>query len=87
LAHLGHPDAHAKVRQLTLQAQQEQRNFSEIIEKDTELAPYLEKMTPSQKKILSDPTSYTGLAFKKAVKVANEWAKRLDISIQARHTN
>jgi len=81
LAQLGYPDAHAKVRQLTLQIEQEQRNFSEVIEKDMELAPYLEKMNPSQKKILSDPATYTGLASQKATKLAKEWTKRLNLSI------
>lgn len=82
LAKLGHPDAHEKVRRLTLQAEQEQRSFSETIEKDAELAPYLEKMTPGQRKILADPASYKGIASQKAADVAAEWAKKLALPLQ-----
>lgn len=81
LSALSHPDAHEKVRKLTLQAQREKKTLQEIINNDVELQPYLEKMTPYQRNILSDPSLYTGIAAKKAKILAENWAKRLGISI------
>ena len=40
LAALGHPDAHEKVRTLTLQAQQEGRTLHDVMVEDRELFPY-----------------------------------------------
>jgi len=82
LAALGHPNAHEKVRILTLQAQRENRPLQELVRNDVELQSYLRKMTPYQRKILSDPSLYTGIAAKKAKKVAIRWAKKLGIEIK-----
>ena len=40
--------------------------LEEIVVGDPELKGYLEKMTPYQRQILSDPSLYTGIAAKKA---------------------
>ena len=77
LASLGHPDAHEKVRKLTLQAQREKRSLGEITLADTEIMPYIEKMTPHQRQILSDPSLYTGIAAQKARVIAHVWKERL----------
>ena len=82
LAALGHPNAHEKVRLLTLQAQREKQPLEELIRKDVEIQSYLEKMTSYQRKILSEPSLYTGIAAKKAKKVATNWAKKLRIEIK-----
>lgn len=79
LASLGHPDAHEKVRQMTLQAQVEKRSLEELLSEDSELSEYLEKMTPYQREILSNPTLYTGIAARKVVQVVVNWASRLNI--------
>lgn len=81
LAALGHPDAHEKVRILTIQAQREKRPLEEIVSSDVEMQPYLEKMTPYQRQVLSDPSVYTGIAARKAKQVATNWAKKLGIPI------
>ncbi|MDP2593671.1 MAG: lyase family protein [bacterium] len=73
LAALGHPDAHEKVRKLTLQASREGRPFEEIIFGDAEMKDYLQKMTPHQRQILSNPSLYVGIASKKATAVAQRW--------------
>ena len=80
LAALGHPDAHEKVKELTLRAQREQRLLEEIALTDSDLQPYIEKMTANQRKILSDPSTYTGIAAQKAVQVASKWTEELGIS-------
>ena len=79
LAAQGHPDAHEKVRTLTLQAQCEQRPLEEVVVEDAEMQPYLGKMTPHQRQILSDPSLYTGIAAKKAKVVAEKWKQKLEL--------
>ena len=79
LAALGHPDAHEKVRALTLQAQREARSLEEVVVCDAEMKNYLEKMTPHQREIISDPILYTGIAAKKARKVAAHWKQKLSL--------
>ena len=79
LASLGHPDAHEKVRALTLQAQRETRPLEEVAAGDTEIQTYLEKMAPRQKRILLNPSLYTGIAAKKAKAVAERWGQKLGL--------
>ncbi len=79
LAALGHPDAHEKVRLLTLQAQSEKRPLEEIVLSDVSLKDYLERMTPHQRQIISNPSLYTGIASKKAKAVAENWKQRLGL--------
>ena len=77
LASMGHPDAHEKVRALTLAAQKEGKSLEDVAIGDAEMKPYLAKMTDAQKNILENPASYTGIAAKKAKKVSADWEKRL----------
>jgi adenylosuccinate lyase len=77
LAALGHPDAHEKVKKLTLKAQAEKRKLEELAQEDTELAPYILRMNARQREILANPSLYTGIAAKKARKVAKHWQKTL----------
>ena len=79
LAALGHPDAHEKVRMLTLEAQRQKRPLEEIFIGDAEMKSYLEKMTPYQRQILSNPSLYTGIAAKKAKAVAQRWKQKFGL--------
>lgn len=79
LAAQGHPDAHEKVRILTLQAQREARPLEEVFAGDTEMRGYLDKMTPYQRQILSNPSLYTGVAAKKARTIAERWKQKLGL--------
>ena len=79
LAALGHPDAHEVVRNLTLQAQREKHSLGEVMARDEELRPYLERMTSRQRQILAEPSLYTGIAAKKARAVAERWKERLGL--------
>ena len=79
LAALGHPDAHEKVRNLTLQAQRTNVPLEDVARNDSEIQPYLKKMSARQRKILSNPSHYTGIASKKSLAVAKNWKKRLKI--------
>ncbi|MBI2409735.1 adenylosuccinate lyase [Candidatus Kaiserbacteria bacterium] len=79
LAALGHPDAHEKVRTLTLQAQREKRPLEEVMRDDGELQPYWRMMTSYQRQVLRDPSLYTGIAAKKARAIAASWRERLGL--------
>lgn len=79
LGALGHSDAHEKVRTLTLQAQREMRPLEEVVVGNAEMNGYLEKMTPYQRQILSNPSLYTGIATKKAKTVAERWKQKLNL--------
>ncbi len=79
LAALGHPDAHEKVRTLTLKAQSEKRPLDEVIASDAEMGEYLKMMTHYQRLILTEPALYTGIASKKAKVVAENWKKKLGL--------
>ncbi len=74
LASMGHPDAHEKVRNLTLTAQQIGKSLEDVAFADSEMKPYLDKMTDKQKNILKNPASYTGVASKKAKDIAKRWS-------------
>lgn len=79
LACLGHPDAHEKVRVLTLQAEQEGRTLQEIVQQDTELAVYVGRMTDHQRRVFTGQTLYIGMAAEKAEVVAQHWRQRFDL--------
>jgi adenylosuccinate lyase len=79
LASLGHPDAHEKVRLLTLAAEKSGESLSEVAVRDIELEKYFAQMTDAQKKIIQDPSAYTGIAAKKAKTVSEKWKKALAI--------
>jgi adenylosuccinate lyase len=77
LASLGHPDAHEKVRNLTLVAQKEARSLEDVAFADSEMKPYLDKMSDKQKGILKNPASYIGISAQKSKEIAGRWRKEL----------
>jgi adenylosuccinate lyase len=78
LAALGHPDAHEKVRTLTIQAQQLGCKLGTVADNDAELRPYMDQLSPRQFEVIHNPRSYTGIAAKKAVSVARHWQAQLE---------
>jgi len=74
LASMGHSDAHEKVRNLTLTAQQEGKSLEDVAFADAEMKPYLDKMTDKQKAILKNPASYIGVAVTKVKNIAKRWS-------------
>ncbi|MEK7493909.1 MAG: lyase family protein [Patescibacteria group bacterium] len=82
LAMLGHPDAHEKVKKLSMRARGEKKALEELAKNDPELQPYFKKMTKEQKLIFMAPDRlYTGIAAKKAKDVAHFWADALTIHL------
>ncbi|MBY0539540.1 adenylosuccinate lyase [Patescibacteria group bacterium] len=74
LASMGHPDAHEKVRNLTLSAQKEGKSLEDVAFADSEMKPYLDKMTDKQKGILKNPASYIGVAAEKTKRIVKRWS-------------
>jgi adenylosuccinate lyase len=60
LARRGHPDAHEKVKQLTLAARKENKTLFELLSTDEELVPYLRQIEEKQQAILANPEAYLG---------------------------
>ncbi len=79
LAINGHPDAHEKMRQIAVEARQQGKSLAEKIREDKELEPYVDKFTPHQWDVLSDPTKYVGTAPQQARDIAAMWRERLNI--------
>lgn len=80
LAASGHPNAHEKVKLLTLQAQQEHKALEEIAMQDVEVKEYLSLPENSERKrIISNPALYTGIASEKAERIADSWAQTIYI--------
>lgn len=76
LSSYNHPDAHEKVRELTLLADQSGKDLLEISERDDTLKPYFNKMTKNQLEILRNPELYIGIASKKVEDICKFWAKK-----------
>ncbi|MCR4323206.1 MAG: lyase family protein [Candidatus Azambacteria bacterium] len=82
LAALGHPDAHEKVRELSMRAREQGRPLEELAQQDEELKPYFAEMTKDQRRVFTMPERlYTGIAAQKAVRVAEAWASKLNITL------
>ncbi|MFH1240368.1 MAG: lyase family protein [Candidatus Diapherotrites archaeon] len=77
LAVHGHPDAHEKVRELTLESAKKKINLFSLADNDKSLKPYLCKFTPKQMSLIKDPKKYTGHAEKKTEKICKYWQDKL----------
>ncbi len=71
----GHPTAHEKVRQLTMSSYETGKPLTTLIFEDKELKGYLEKFTPEQRAVISDPRKYVGIAATKTRKICDYWEK------------
>ncbi|MDI3280949.1 MAG: lyase family protein [Bacillota bacterium] len=80
LAFYGHPDAHEAVRRLTLEAERTGRTLRQLLPHQSELAPYLSRLTPEQRRILDDPASYLGLAVQRTEEICARWEQLLSRS-------
>ena len=82
LAAYGHPDAHEAVRKLTLKAEDQGLTLRELVQEDSSLKPYWEKINNKQKELLTNPERYTGIAAKKVGRVVTHWQKELDMETE-----
>ncbi len=80
LSKLGHPDAHEKVRVLTLETERGGQTFQWNIAWDAEIRDiYKPKMTSWQLELLSGHGHYIGTAARKARTTAERWKERLGL--------
>lgn len=71
LVSLGYHEAHARIGELADKAMEAGKPVVELALEDSELRPFMERLTQDQLYILSHPEAYTGLALKKAEEVAS----------------
>lgn len=77
LSAYGHPNSHAYVSKLADESSNSGVSLKELVLNDKSLQPYLDKFTPKQLEIISHPSTYLGIASKKAEKIALAWKQRL----------
>ena len=80
LATAGHPDAHECVRKLTLRSEKEGIPLTKLVANSTELVPYLQKLSESQRRILSEPQEYLGAAVRKTETLCEHWERELNLA-------
>lgn len=74
----GHIRAHEASKALSHKALEEKRSLYEVLAEAAELAPYFEKLTEAERRIVQEPERYyTGLAAKKALAVHKHWETQL----------
>jgi adenylosuccinate lyase len=78
LSFYGYPNAHEKVRQLTMKSYESKEPLTGLIFKDKELKVYLEKFTKEQRDVITDPKKYVGIATEKTKKVCDFWEKAIN---------
>jgi len=79
LAFQGYSDAHEYMRKLSMRSLKDNQSLIEMIKKDKNLKPYLEKLTASQKEIIENPSKYTGIASKKVEVINKLWRRKLGL--------
>jgi adenylosuccinate lyase len=77
LAAHDHPDAHEKVRELTLEAQKKNVAFQKLVFQDEELKTFLKKFTKEQIEIIKNPEKYLGIAEKKTMQICQDWKEKM----------
>ena len=77
LSVLGHPDAHEKVRVLSMRACEERVSLYDMMNCDAELAPYRERMTARQREMLQNHLKYNGYAPDITRDIVARWEKKI----------
>lgn len=78
LAKHDHTEAHEKAKALAHAALETNLPLAEVIEQDAETRTYWNKFSPKEKRIITAPElHYTGLAAKKAHRIAKAWRSKL----------
>jgi adenylosuccinate lyase len=80
LAINGFPSAYEYVKKVITQSRETETKFSDLIWKDKQLKPYLDKLTSVQKNILKNPEKYIGIATQKTSNVCKHWMEILQVS-------
>lgn len=79
LALNGYTNAYNYVRTLISNTQGNNRKLTELIWKDKEIKPFLEKLPEKHKTILRDPSKYIGHSYERTILTCDEWEKQATI--------
>jgi hypothetical protein len=78
LSTLGYPDSHEYARQLALRARETGIDLPSLFWGDPDMKPYIDRLTPYQEYVLTDPARrYNGIAKKKALDVSAHWTEEM----------
>ncbi|MEM4390992.1 MAG: lyase family protein [Candidatus Diapherotrites archaeon] len=77
LAKYGHSNAHELVREITLEAEKNNKKFLEVALSNSVVKSFWEKFSEKEKNIVKNPVNYVGLSSKKTELVCKYWKKRL----------
>lgn len=78
LALQGHPNAYDIVMQLSRQSRRTGDRLIDLVWAQPELLPYLERLSPEHKEILTDPSKYIGDAPNRTTATCDYWEMRCD---------
>ncbi len=81
LAANGYQTSHETVGRLADKARETGRPLMELVRADPELQQFIERFTPGQIALMSDPSRYIGIAPRKAENIARYWANKLRIEL------
>ncbi|MFA5135217.1 MAG: lyase family protein [Patescibacteria group bacterium] len=80
LRRFGHPDAHAKVTELSRGARSKLTTLFEELMKDSELRPFVEQLSRQHVSVLRHPEKYVGIGPSKARAVVRRWARKFNLA-------
>lgn len=78
LSYHGYPDAHEKIRQLTMESYRTGEPLGRIVSGDEEIRPFLDKFNEKQREMVFSPEKYVGIAAQKAESVCDYWEACMD---------
>lgn len=77
LAYYGFPDAYDHTRELVSQVHDQGATLTDLLWSDSNLRPFLNQLTETQRQTLQDSTRYIGASVELTHKTCDEWEKKI----------
>ena len=77
LAYYGFPDAYDHTRKLVSQVHDQDATLTDLLWSDSNLRPFLNQLTETQRQTLQDSTRYIGASVELTHKTCDEWEKKI----------
>ena len=77
LAYYGFPDAYDHTRKLVSQVHDQGATLTDLLWSDSNLRPFLNQLTETQRQTLQDSTRYIGASVELTHKTCDEWEKKI----------
>jgi len=77
LAYYGFPDAYDHTRKLVSQVHDQAATLTDLLWSDSNLRPFLNQLTETQRQTLQDSTRYIGASVQLTHKTCDEWEKKI----------